>query len=579
MKKILVIEDEPQIRTNIQEVLELGNFSVLTAPGGQTGLRLAQESQPALIICDIMMPGMDGYAVLTALRRQPATAQIPFIFLTARSDRIDIRRGMELGADDYLPKPFNPTELLHAVEARLKRQSTFAQHFSNPAQPSSLAAEKLTEYDSITHLPNWLSFKKRFSSLQDETHHSPFTLVLLNINPFTAIQDNLGHTFSNLLLKGIAERLRSHWNATDTCLDLAVRLGTDQFALIFQQIAHPYSPAVQEIAGLLEKLAQPFHINNHEVSINAKVGIAVYPEQGTDLESLITYAEKCIDQAPRQPGHSPSSLRTNNQNKVHRLSLETSLKQALEREEFEIYYQPQIDLTTGRITGAEALLRWTQPNTGYISPGQFLTLAEETNLILPISEWVLYAVCKQIKQWHATKLEPVTVAVNISAQQFRQANFSQKIRHILQTAQIDPLFLDLELTESLLVQDIDLAIKTLQTLKQLGVNIAIDDFGAGYSSLRNLQLFPFDTLKIDQQFVRNIDKNPGNMVIVKAIIQMAHNLNLNTIAEGVETARELAFLKRHHCQTMQGYLFSLPLTPTEFEQLLTSKANFSTSMA
>ena len=579
MKIILVIEDEPQIRANIQEVLELGHFSVITAERGQTGLKLAEEVQPDLIICDIMMPGMDGYAVLNALRQQPAIAQIPLIFLTARSDRTDIRRGMELGADDYLSKPFEPTELLHAVAARLKRQSAFAQYFSNPDQPSSPVAEKLSDYDSITHLPNWLSLQKRFTSLQHQIHHSPLTLVLLKIHPLSAIQHDLGHTFSNLLLKEIAERLRSHWNSADTCIDLTVHLGTDQFALIFPSVASPPSPPVQDIDRLLEKLAQPFHINNHKVSVQVDVGIAIYPEQGTDLDSLITYAEKCIAPNPDHPEHYPSRLKGDNRSRVNRLSRETALKQALEREEFELYYQPQIDLKTGRITGAEALLRWAQPDTGYIPPGQFLTLAEETNLIIPIGEWVLHAVCNQIKQWHATKLEPVTVAVNISAQQFRQANFSQKMLHILQTAQIDPLFLDLELTESLLVQDIDLAIKTLQTLKHLGVNIAIDDFGTGYSSLRHLQLFPFDTLKIDQQFVRNIDKNPGNRIIVKAIIQMAHNLHLNTIAEGVETARELAFLKRHHCQAMQGYLFSLPLTPKEFEQLLTSKTDFSASMA
>ncbi|MDJ0702617.1 MAG: EAL domain-containing protein [Leptolyngbyaceae cyanobacterium MO_188.B28] len=579
MQKILVIEDEPQIRANTQEVLELGNFLVITAENGQAGLKLAEEEQPDLILCDIMMPELDGYGVLKALRHQPATAQIPIIFLTARSDQADIRRGMNLGADDYLPKPFEPTELLRAVNVRLKRQATLAQYFSHSAQSPANTAEKPTEYDSITHLPNWLSLQKRFEYWRHQIHDSPLTLVLLKINPFSAIRHDLGHTFSNSLLKEIAERLRSHWNSADTCIDLTVHLGTDQFALLFQGVASPLSPLVQEIDRLLEKLTQPFHINNHKVSIFVDMGLAIYPDQGVDLDSLITHAEKCFEPTPHQPGPSPLHLKAANRSKDHRLSLETSLRQALEKEEFAIYYQPQIDLKTGRITGAEALLRWAQPHTGFIPTSQFLTFAEETNLMIPIGEWVLYAVCNQIKEWHATKREPVTVAVNISAQQFRQANFSHKIHHILQTTQIDPLFLDLELTESLMMQDIDLTISTLQTLKRLGVNIAIDDFGAGYSSLRHLQLLPFDTLKIDQQFVRNIDKNPGNRVIVRAIIQMAHNLHINTVAEGVETARELAFFKEHNCRAMQGYLFSHPLRPTEFEQLLTSKANFSANIA
>ena len=306
MKIILVIEDQPQIQANIREILELSNFSVMTAGSGQAGLKLAGETRPDLIICDIIMPGLDGYEVLAALRQQPTTAQIPLIFLTARSDRADVRRGMELGADDYLTKPLEPTELLRAVEARLRRQYAFSQHFAHQARLPHTPPEQLADYDSVTRLPNWLSLQKRFEYLQHQPYLSSLALIVLKINPFSAIRHDLGYTFSNLLLKAIAERLRSYGNSADTIIDLTVYLGADQFAFLIQSLAYPFNPPVEEIDRLLDTLAQPFHINNHKVSIQSDTGIALYPDHGQNLDSLITYAEKCIDQDKSQNGHSPA---------------------------------------------------------------------------------------------------------------------------------------------------------------------------------------------------------------------------------------------------------------------------------
>jgi EAL domain-containing protein (putative c-di-GMP-specific phosphodiesterase class I) len=262
-------------------------------------------------------------------------------------------------------------------------------------------------------------------------------------------------------------------------------------------------------------------------------------------------------------------------NSLNRLSLEASLRRALAQKEFQLYYQPQIGLQTGQIVGAEALVRWQKSDGSFVSPAQFIPVAEETGLIIPLGEWVIHTACTQAHTWQLVNLELCRIAVNLSACQFKQSNLTQKIVQILEELRFEPRFLDLELTESLLMQNTNTVIEMLHELKALGVNISIDDFGTGYSALNYLQKFSFDTLKIDQCFVRNIDANPSNRAITTAIIQMAHELNLNVIAEGVETEAELSFLRHHHCNGVQGYFFSPPLPTAEFEALLASGKQFS----
>ncbi|MCU0541497.1 MAG: EAL domain-containing response regulator [Oscillatoriaceae cyanobacterium Prado104] len=397
MKKILVIEDEQIIRENILKLLKAEGFDVTGAENGLQGLSSAMSNFFDVILCDVMMPKLDGYGVLAALRSNPVSAAVPFVFLTGKADRAEMRQGMELGADDYLTKPFTKAELVGAVVSRLKKQQAVAEQY------------------------------------------------------------NSARTDNSKITKKSCNRLE--W-------------------------------------------------------------------------------------------------------------LKTNLWGALEREEFQVYYQPQVNLKTGQITGAEALLRWRHPEKGQISPAEFIPVAEETGFIVPLGEWVLKTACKQLKVWHNAGLSGLRMAVNLSARQFYQPNLSSRVAGILEEIGLHPSCLELELTESMMVQDAKIASKTLKNLKDLGVFISIDDFGTGYSSLSYLTQYPFDTLKIDRCFVSNIAEGCRNAAIVKAIINMAHSLSLEVVAEGVETEAEKDFISGYDCDTMQGYWFSPPVPAADFEKLL-----------
>ncbi|MEG3892671.1 EAL domain-containing response regulator [Microcoleus sp. MON2_D6] len=397
MKKILVIEDEQVIRENILKLLKAEGFDVTGAENGSQGLYAAVSNLPDVIICDVMMPELDGYGVLMALRSNPVTATVPFVFLTGKADRSEMRQGMELGADDYLTKPFSKAELVGAISSRLKKQEAVAEQYNT---------------------------------------------------------------------------LRSQ-----------------------------SSEFIQKTADKLEQI-------------------------------------------------------------------KTRLCNALEREEFQVYYQPQVNVQTGKIMSAEALVRWVHPEKGLISPAEFIPHAEETGFIVELGEWVLQTACKQMQVWQNAGFSGLRVAVNLSPRQFHQPDLSSRVAQILAETGLEASSLELELTESLMVEDAESAIATLQHLKNLGVCISLDDFGTGYSSLSYLTQYPFDTLKIDRCFISNITDGCTNAAIVKAIIEMAHSLCLEVIAEGVETEAEKDFLWRYKCDIMQGYLFSPPLAAADFEQLL-----------
>lgn len=400
MKKILVIEDEQVIRENILKLLKAEGFEVMGAENGLQGLSSAMSNFFDVILCDVMMPKLDGYGVLAALRSNPVSATVPFVFLTGKADRSEMRHGMELGADDYLTKPFTKAELVGAIVTRLKKQQAVVQ-----------------QYNTL----------------------------------------------------------------------------------------------------------------------------------GTKTSEFI-------------PNASNRSER-----------LQTSFWRALEREEFQVYYQPQVNLKTGKIVGAEALVRWQHPEKGLISPAEFISAAEETGFIIPLGEWVLQTACKQIKIWQNAGFSRLRVAVNLSPRQFYQPNLSSRIAQILEQIGLSPNCLELELTENLMVEDAQSALSTLKNLKNLGVFISIDDFGTGYSSLSYLTQYPFDTLKIDRCFVSNIEEGCRNAPIVKAIIEMAHSLSLEVIGEGVETEAEKNFMSRYECDAIQGYLFSPPVSAGNFEKLLVAE--------
>jgi len=566
IKKILVIEDEEFVRENILELLDAEGYEVFGAENGHIGVDLAKGKLPDLILCDVMMPGLDGYGVLTALRQDPVMAGTPFIFLTAKAAKADFRQGMELGADDYITKPFTRAELLGAIASRFKKQAAVAERYHTELQQAKSQLNYLLHNDSLTNLPNRLSLREQFKQVQsaNTSQEKILTVLCLGIDRFNQINDNLGHAVGDLLLKAIAERLTACVGSHNT----VARLNADQFAIILATLNHKKEAGnVAEI--ILDSLSQTFRLAGQEIFITASLGIAFYPRDGAEIEHLLNHANIAMAKAKQQGGDQYEFYTVaHNIGSSDRLALQTSLRYALERKELQVYYQPQVNLQTGEIIGAEALLRWHHPERGLVSHDKFIPIAEETGLIVAIGEWVLRTACEQVKAWQIASFPSLRVAVNLSSRQFSQIDLRHQLVQILMDTGLDPKYIELELTESMLVQNTEVAIRRLNALKALGVKIAIDDFGTGYSSLSYLQQFPFDILKIDRCFIRNITDNASNAAITKAIIEMAKSLNLQLIAEGVETEAELSFVCRHQCDGMQGYLFSRAVPAPEFHQLL-----------
>jgi predicted signal transduction protein with EAL and GGDEF domain len=362
----------------------------------------------------------------------------------------------------------------------------------------------------------------------------------------------------------VAERLQACVREGDT----VARLGGDEFTLLIPGIATE-EDAVRISQKVLEAIRLPFSIDQRELFVTTSVGVSLYPADGQDVETLVRNADTAMYRAKDQ-GRDNYQLYTPamNAKALERLSLENRLRQALQNGEFVLHYQPVVDLRTGLIRGAEALLRWQHPELGLVPPAEFIPLAEMSGLIVPIGEWVLQAACAQVHAWHSDGRVRLSVAVNLSTRQFQQSDLVTQVTEALEKTNLDPGCLDLEITESNAMQNAELSISTLWDLKNLGVSISLDDFGTGYSSLSYLKRFPINRIKIDQSFVRDVPNDPDDAAIAAAVIAMAHSLELTVVAEGVETEEQLAFLRQHRCDEMQGFLFSKPLPAPEFEALL-----------
>lgn len=573
MKKILIIEDERLVRENLAELLTFENFQVLEATDGLRGVKLAEKEHPDLILCDVMIPILDGYGVLTQLRQNPKTAIIPFIFMTALADRMNTRKAMELGADDYITKPCSAAELMRSIRVRLEKHSNIQQYYqSNHSRIVSTEepVNQQVDWDGITNLPNRLAWRDRFNQMLDNLPKNQrdsglIPIVCLSVDRFNRINDTLGYESAEALLKQVGERLVKAMENQGT----VAYLTSGEFAIIGQWVGSDNE--VNQQAHLLRNaVAEPLLINGQEMVIMASMGIALYPIHGQDIDGLLKNSQIALNSSRSYGGNRCTLYRDSLQVlSSESLALEADLQKAIARNELQLYYQPKVCLKTGKIVGAEALLRWNRCNNGLVSPGLFIPLAEETGLIETIGEWVVKTACHQIKTWTDLGLL-IPVAVNVSAYQFNRANFCQHLMEILNNQGVDPAYLELELTESILVKNEELSIRKLKELKSLGVKVSIDDFGTGYSSLNYLNKFPFDTLKLDRCFVKDVHQNPTTQAIVKAVTMMTKQLNLKVVAEGVETAEELEFIQENLCDEIQGYIFSPPLTAAQFEGLLKS---------
>ena len=438
----------------------------------------------------------------------------------------------------------------------------------------------LAYYDVLTGLPNRRSFLEQLGQAikRAQRRDEPLAVLFLDLDRFKRINDSLGHSAGDELLKEVASRLVRIVRATD-CVgrpfsldsgrdDLVSRFGGDEFVVLLSEF-NRVSDAATVARRLSEDLAQPYELAGQTVLMTASIGIAVHPNDGVSAESLIRNADTAMYCAKDRGGSNFQFYSESmNSSALEQLRLESQLDEALNREEFVLFYQPQIDVSSGSIVGAEALLRWRNRRHELIPPGSFIPLAEETGLIVPIGEWVLNSACQQVKRWHESGYPELRMAVNLSSRQFTKGELSTVVSTALDESQLTPGLLDLELTESILMEDREQPIRCLQALKSLGLRLSIDDFGTGYSSLSYLTRFPLTSLKIDRSFLAEVPTNPQHVGVTRAIIAMAKSLQLTVTAEGVETEEALDFLRTHGCDEAQGFLFSRPVPADEFFELL-----------
>ncbi|MEO7251796.1 MAG: EAL domain-containing protein [Arenimonas sp.] len=690
---ILIVEDDIRGRKLLESLLRLEGYEAVSVGSGEEALAKVAESAPDLILLDVMLPGIDGYQVVSMLKANPDTSNIPVIMLTARISQKAKLAGLNAGAEEFLTKPVDRTELWlrvrnllrlkefgnflknhHVIlEQQVQSRTSELQRFRSAMDSTADAiflvnrssmcvaeanatacammgcsqerlrelgpiqfeggtiaeletlydrvisgeggaddAEKqmrrcdgsqfqaevhrhaqqsgadwiivsvvrditeriqarervhqLAHFDELTGLPNRTFFYKSLENSLSLASDGGWrvAVMFIDLDQFKNVNDSLGHAFGDELLVEISARLLGCVRLRDT----VGRLGGDEFAVILV-MRDGRNGAEILAAKIHDALRRPFEIKGHEVSITASIGITIYPDDASDLETLLKYADTAMYR-DKLAGRDTSRFFTAQMNAdvSARLDLEHALRKAVDNGEFVLHYQPKVLIGTGQVVGVEALLRWQRPEHGLVPPNEFIPILEDSGLIIPVGTWVLATACAQISHWRQAGIGLVQIAINVSGRQFTDGDLVADVVKALADSGVAPDLLELELTESSLMADTERTIASLQQLKQLGVRTSIDDFGTGYSSLAYLRRFPIDKLKIDVAFVRGITSNADDAALAVAIVRMAHSLKLEVIAEGVETAEQLAFLSRHGCNQMQGYYFSRPLPGEGIEQLL-----------
>lgn len=421
-------------------------------------------------------------------------------------------------------------------------------------------------YDALTGLPNRWLFRDRLNSAMARAKRweDKLAVISIDIDNFKHINDSVGHAVGDIFIQGVAARLVGCFREEDTL----ARFGGDEFIVVLEEVKSEQD-VMRVVNKIFNEFEEPFSYNGSDLYITTSVGAAVYPVDGTNADILIKNADTAMHRAKDQGKNSFSIYASSmNTSIFERLELESALRKAIEKEEFTVYYQPKIGILSGKITGAEALVRWARPGAGMVSPLEFIQCAEETGLIIPIGQWVLETACLQASKWHGMGHDDLSVSVNLSARQFAQKDLVKAIQSAIENAGLAPYHLDIEITESILMKDLDMALATMHALSGMGVNISLDDFGTGYSSLSYLKKFPINSLKIDKSFMMDVTSDPDNKAISTAIIRMGQELGLEVIAEGVEMEEQLTFLKDHDCDIAQGYYFSPPVSADKFVDLL-----------
>lgn len=563
---IMMVDDEPITIEVIMEFLEEADYHhFISTSDSREAYALIESERPDVILLDLMMPHVSGFDILNEMRANPKMRHIPVIVLTSSTDSETKLKALELGATDFLAKPVDSSELI------LRLRNTLA---------AKAYQDRLTYYDTLTGLPNRTMFGDHLEwSLRQAKRYNRLTALLhVNIDRFKKINDAIGPSLADEFLQAFAQRLEHTVRASDTIsrdTDKHIfpglsRLGGDEFTILLVEMPR-VDCASLACQRLLDSVAAPFYIGGHEIFATCSIGAAAFPDDGADSDTLLKNVGVAMRYAKKQGGNTYRFYSSDlNERALQNLAIQSDLHRAIERNELQLFYQPQIDILSGKLVGAEALIRWQHAERGYIPPDSFIPLAEETELIVTIGEWVFNEACNHIKGWSEAGLATPKIAINVSGRQFREKTLLAMMENSIRESHIDPCFLTIELTESLLMGNALGNVQILQDMKKMGVNLSMDDFGTGYSSLSYLKRFPLDELKIDKSFMDEVNAGGENdcTAIVIAIIAMSHSLGLKVVAEGIEKPEQLEFLRQYHCDECQGYLFSKPLPASEFSELI-----------
>lgn len=563
---ILIIDDDEQIRSLLKDVLS-PNGDCTAVSSAEEALAILKSIDFNVVISDINMGAISGLDLVPqVLARTPDTV----VVMISGQQTIDFAiDAMRAGAFDYITKPLDLRHVDTAVRRALshhdllKQKRRYENHLEELVKERTAEVEHLAYHDGLTGLPNRILFEDRCSQALAIAQRSQnlVAVMLVSIDRFKKVTESLGHAAGDVVLTEAAARLQSCVTNRDT----VARFDGDEFALLLTNVAETGDLA--EVAHTInEAFKEPFHLGGQEVYVTNSIGISLFPSNGEDSSTILKNAVAALYRAKTQGGNNYQFYAADmNAMAIKRLELETSLRRAIENEEFITYYQPLVNLAAGEVVGFEALVRWQHPEFGLLAPARFIGVAEDTGLILEIGDFVMRAACNQIRSWQNRGMGRLRIAVNISARHFQQKNFLDRLVDILGETRLDPTCLELELTETSIMESTEAAVKLLTQIRKLGVKVSIDDFGTGYSSLSYLKSLPIDTVKLDRSFVKGATTDPDDAALVMAIITLAHNLKLKVIAEGVETEEQVVFLRLLRCDEAQGFLYSKPLPPEAFE--------------
>lgn len=565
--KIILADDDPVSRRLVQRVLETAGYHVLCTKNGRHALELLRNEQgPCLAILDWNMPELDGPGVCRAIREESAESNVYVILLTSRESMQDLVKGFSSGADDYLIKPTHPEELKARVRAG--ERILLLQH--------TLIHE--ARHDPLTKLANRKHFIEQLErtakrSRQQDSH---FAVLFVDIDRFKAINDSIGHLAGDELICGLAERLTGCVRSApkDTQIfskpgsDTVARVGGDEFVILLDPISN-VEDATRVAERIHEELKRPFKIAGETFAVTASIGISANTDESKEPKDLLLDADTAMYQA-KAAGHGRYRVCDARMHHaaVDRLALESDLRRAVELNQLQVFYQPIVSLITEQLEGFEALVRWERPGAGIVTPDKFIPLAEETGLIIPIGEWVLQQACSQTQQWNEVFSTQLNIAVNVSAKQFAKAGFLDMVLRTLANSGLANNKLVLELTESLTMVNVDRILPVLNALRANDVGLSCDDFGTGFSSLSYLHRLPLNALKIDRSFIAQSTVLPEAKGIVEAIVTLGHKLHMDVVAEGVEDAAQVEWLKSLGCKSAQGYFFAKPVPATDMQKLL-----------